>query len=105
MAKVYISGAITETKDYKERFHKAKRKLEAEGHFVFNPVETADDVAWKHRLQNLPEPTWQDYMRADLQELACCDEVYMLKGWRESEGAKFEHLVARTVGIKIRDEE
>lgn len=36
--RVYISGPITGTEDYMERFAKAEEKLTAAGHQVYNPA-------------------------------------------------------------------
>jgi hypothetical protein len=33
--------------------------------------------------------------------LECCDAIYMLKGWENSEGAKEEYVYANKLGLKI----
>ena len=38
MSRIYISGAITGTDDFMERFQKAEEKLKEAGHMVYNPA-------------------------------------------------------------------
>ena len=35
----------------------------------------------------------------------CCDAVYMLRGWEESEGSRIEYSVAQRLGLEILLEE
>ncbi len=43
---------------------------------------------------------WRVHMRADIALLVQCDMIYMLRGWELSKGAKLEHDVATSCGIK-----
>lgn len=89
--RIYISGKITDDANYKVNFEVAELALETAG---FQPVNPAEE--------HLPEgATWADYMRHDIKLLCDCDAIYMLKGWRESAGAKIEHKLARDLGIEI----
>lgn len=91
---IYISGAITGDSQYKAKFQKAKKELEAKGHSVINPAEF-----------DLPEgASWEDYMKRDLAWLCGCDGIYMLKDWRQSRGAKLEHDLAQTLKMQVRYE-
>ena len=98
--KIYISGKITNNKDYKQKFKNAvyflidnKEKLfpnESEITY-FNPAEI-----------KLPDTaTWEDYMRYDLKVLLECQAIFMLDGWKESEGAKTEFFIAQKLKLKI----
>lgn len=93
---VYISGAITGTTDYEERFAKTKNELEKKGFQVCNPVELEPLV--KLHSKN---PHWADYMRTCIRFFSVCDSIYMLKGWQDSRGAKLEHHIAQELGMKI----
>jgi len=42
-----------------------------------------------------------DWLKGDLEMLKRCEAIYMLKGWRESEGAKKEWMLAVAMGIKV----
>jgi hypothetical protein len=91
--KIFISGPITGTTDYMERFSNAQKYLESLGHSVINPVLVTS---------NLPEDTTQkEYLSLDLTMLCMCDAIYMLKGYLESEGALAELHTAKSIGCEI----
>ena len=83
--RIYISGAITGTTDYKERFKKAEKELLKKGYEVINPVNIAE---------NLPPLNYNEYLTIDLLLLSLCDAIYMLKGWHNSNGAIKEYTIA-----------
>lgn len=94
--KVYISGPITGTGDYMERFAEAQKYLESKGFTVINPALVNF---------NLPESTtWDQYMEVSLVLLSWCDAIYMLKGWEDSKGASLEYRTAKNSRIKIIEE-
>jgi hypothetical protein len=43
----------------------------------------------------------QMFLDGDLEILSRCDAIFMLKGWRESEGAKAELDLAKRLGLEI----
>lgn len=83
--KIYISIPIT-GRDYdKQRQHAdlVARKLSCKGYQVVNPFMI-------YAGQN---PTWEDYICADLRAMMDCDAVYFCEGWRDSHGCIIEHEV------------
>ena len=91
--KVYISGPMTGTTDYMERFSKAQKYLESLGHSVINPALVTS---------NLPEDTTQkEYLSLDLTMLRMCDAIYMLNGYENSKGALAELHTAKAIGCEI----
>ena len=94
MSKIYISGKITGTKDYKQRFNNAELYLMNHSDFdIINPA-----------LVNSMLPTnttYQEYMKMSLCMLSMCDTIYMLKGWKDSKGAKLEHEYAKAHNYNI----
>lgn len=95
MNKIYISGKITGTKDYMQRFRMAESEIYFKYHEIniINPAKVND---------NLPESTtYQEYMKMSLCMLSMCDTIYMLKGWRDSKGARLEHEYAKAHNYKI----
>ena len=89
--KVYISGPITGTKDYMERFAAAEQELTSNGHVVINPAKVNS---------NLPEGTTHaEYMKISLELLDMCDTMFMMEGWQHSQGCHTE--MARAIVNKM----
>lgn len=86
--RVYISGAITGTDDYMERFAAAEKLITAAGDIAVNPARINS---------SLPEgTTYSEYMEKSIELLEACDCIYMLDGWEESNGANMELKYAIT---------
>lgn len=81
--RIYISGAITGTDDYMERFSKAEKELAENGYSVINPA--------KVNAQLPEDTTYEEYMKMCFCMLDMCDSIYMLKGWDKSCGANREY--------------
>ena len=81
--KIYISGAISNTDDFMERFAKAEKELTEKGYSVVNPAKVN---------AQLPEDTsYEDYMKMSFCMLDMCDAIYMLQDWKKSCGANREY--------------
>ena len=92
-ARVYISGAIAhhDPEERRRAFGAAEDMLCRLGYEPVNPFKNG-----------LPEEAhWRDHMRADIALLVRCDYIYMLAGWELSKGAKLEHDVATSCGIRV----
>lgn len=93
MKKVYISGKITGTKDYMERFAEVEKKLTEQGYSVINPAKVN---------AMLPQDTeYDDYMKMSFTMLEMCDMIYMMNGWSTSNGACMEYDKARELGKEV----
>lgn len=91
--KIYISGQITGTKDYMDRFENEERRLYELG---FEPINPAKICAV------LPESfTHEEYMRVCLSILSECDGIVMLHGWEKSYGANAELCYALATGKNV----
>lgn len=99
---VYISGKITGTEDYEDRFKKAEMELRSRGFNVLNPVKAGK---WLERRLAPKIPTWVEYMKQDIQAMMSADCIYMLKGYRESKGARLELFLAKVLKYEIIYEE
>lgn len=91
--RIYISGKITGTDDYMERFAKAEKYLIMKGYSVLNPA--------KVNAQMPSDTIYDEYMQIALTMLQMADSIYMLKDWQDSNGAKIEHQIATMLKIDI----
>lgn len=84
--RIYISGAITGTADYIDRFAKAQKELREQGYSVVNPAAVNSA---------LPSDTsYEEYTKMAFTMLDMCDSIYMLSGWDKSCGANREYSYA-----------
>lgn len=95
--KIYISGAITGTDDYMDRFADAEEKPKKEGHSVINPAAVNSMMP--------ADTTYEEYMEMSLTMLDMCGAIYMLKGWEKSCGANREYGYALAADKLIVQEE
>jgi hypothetical protein len=104
--KIYISGPMRGYENLNfDAFDEMEQHLKAEGWTVINPVAM-------DRLMNgwdkYPPEDWQwtqedvyDCMRRDLCFVFECDAIYMLKGWKDSDGANAEYALAKCLGLEL----
>ena len=92
--KIYLSGRITGTTDFQQRFSEAEQELINQGHEVVNPVNLPHDH----------DKRWHSYMKECLKSMLDCDAIYMLKNWHSSKGAIIEKTLAYQLGIQIINE-
>lgn len=81
--RIYISGQITGTNDYMERFSEVEEKLKEEGHSVMNPA--AVNSMLPH------DTTYEEYMKMSIAMLDICGAIYVMEGWEKSCGANREY--------------
>ena len=93
MTRVYISGAITGTTDYMERFSMAELKLLGLGYEVVNPSTI---------LSHIPTTSTHDeYMHVSYALLDICDGIYMMDGWKDSKGSVMEYDYSLEKGLVV----
>ena len=91
--KIFISGPITGTYDYMQRFEAAEAWLKDRGYMVVNPARVLAAIPFE-----LP---WDKCMAITLTLLGECDAIYILDGWVNSDGASVEYCYARKQGLHI----
>ena len=94
MTRTYISGPISgRPNGNQEAFSRAAEHLLKCGYIPVNP----HDVCYLLP----PGSSWAEYMRTNIPALCRCQEIYMLKGWWKSRGARVEWVIARVLGMKV----
>ena len=94
--KVYLSGPISGY-DYDERRMTFALWAETLRDAGFEPVNPMENGVPKDAAS-------EEHMRIDLMMLLECDGIMMLKGWERSLGARLEHEVALSCGMRVMNE-
>ena len=102
MKMIYISGPMSNTPNSNfEAFDKAEKQLVKLGYNVLNPHKICDELNTRF-FEMGKNPEYEDYLKEDiLQMLSKCDKVLVLKGWRQSKGAKLEIATAIACGLDV----
>ncbi len=119
MKKIYIAGKITGEVDTKADLITCTNKFNLYGmkllgtkdisenlNFLF-PHRNNISIQFTHGLHinrqliKSGKGTYQQYMINDITTLLTCDEVHFLPDWINSFGAKLEHRIAKSLGMKI----
>lgn len=90
MKKVYLSGRITGTEDFVERFNMYENVLKIQGYHVINPL----------KLNHKKNATWLEYIITDITALAGCDAIALMPDWQQSAGCRIEFEVAQKLGLQ-----
>lgn len=89
--RVYLSGPITNTKNYKGLFMFAEELVKfGEAEQIYN-----------HAVQVPESSSWGQAMTQCLSEITNYDTIVMLPGWNTSCGAKLERDVALACGMRV----
>lgn len=110
--KIYLAGPMRGYPKFNfPAFFAAAKKLEADGHLVFNPaakdVEKHGDDLWKNSKGSLKEAEKKGFSLRDalgMDTAWICehaDAVAMLPGWKKSKGAKAEKALADALGLEV----
>ena len=92
--KIYISGKITGTTDYQQKFDAAKELIITKGHEPISPLDI-------HHIFRPETTTWEQYMLVDLGMLRASDAILLLPDWGNSKGARIEYGEAVRMRKKI----
>lgn len=86
MKRIYISIPVTGYDLPKVREHAdfIKMALSRKGYVPVNPLD----------IYPCEDPTYNDYIVADIKAMLGCDGVYFCQGWERSCGCNIEHDIA-----------
>ena len=95
---IYISGAITNDPDYKQKFDAAESLIRANFRYVkiINPAKNEVDTTGMDA-----EQIWQAFMEISREQVKRSDIVATLDGWEQSRGAVEEVALAKSNGILV----
>ena len=97
MNRIYLSGKITDNKDYISHFQEA---------YIYCKDKFNCDIVNPSLLNIiLTKGSWCEYMALCIPLLKMCDTIFMMKTWKDSKGAIEELRVAKELGLKIIFEE
>ena len=104
--KVYIAGPMRNYPNYNfDAFDEAYVKLYAKGHIPVSPTDL--DRVYEGWEQYPPEDLVitdelkRRVMRRDLNAIFECEAIYLLHGWKGSEGVAVELALAKYLGLEI----
>ena len=96
MLNVYLSGPITGTDDYQNRFEFGEIKVHqkfGDAARAINPVKIAEQ---------LPESiTYEEIMQICFDTIRACEVVLLMPGWERSMGCNQEHGYAIGIGKEV----
>lgn len=92
---VYISGKITglTEEEFTKNFEAAEMHLKSQGHQTMNPVTLCAEIP--------KDSSWEEYMALCVRGLMNCKEIYMLRNWSDSKGARVERAIAFELGLPV----
>jgi len=90
--RIYISGPITGTSDFRERFRTAAERLTKLGIDFVNPAEL---------YKTMPGAAHVDYIKVCKSMISTCDAMMVLPGFNDSKGCMAEYELAKKLGLPI----
>lgn len=93
----YLSGPITGVDGYMERFNECERGIRKNFHWsVINPARVNGEM---------PDDTsYEEFMEMSVTMMKMCDCIFLMSGWENSKGARFEREYAVIRGMDIYEE-
>lgn len=98
MKRIYLSGPMSGyPNDNKPIFALYAEYYRSLGFEVVNPHDIGDRLQTEMRCQ----PTYEQYLEADITEMLTCDTIILLPGWQHSPGARKEVQKGLSKGLKV----
>ncbi len=101
--KIYIAGKMTGLPEYNyPKFFEKENELLGYGWTTVNPAQIARDfIGEACEFSELTTDILNRLIRLELEVLATCDSIYLIKGWETSVGTKKELQVALALGLEV----
>ena len=98
--KVYLSGPITGTEDYRDRFAHCESRLRREWSGNRNgELEGVNPAKLEHIIPK--SASYEEIMKICFDLLQMCDGIMMMPGWKDSRGCNQEYGFARALRKEI----
>ena len=95
--RIYVSGPMCGVEEYQGRFWAFADAIDrCGGYAVVNPAGFAVKDSSNTDLLDR-----DDWLAIDLKVLEKCDAIFMMPGWRRSEGARMEYEQAKELELTI----
>lgn len=90
MEKIYIVGAVTGVKNWKDKFRDAEWEYSCCGDYkIKTPMDYPGDL------------TQKEYMELSCESVFWADKVVVTKGWENSKGTRAEIALAESFGLPV----
>lgn len=100
MSRVYLAGPMRGLPEFNfPAFHQAASVLRSCGFDVWSPAERDEAEGFNPKGDEAKPLAY--YMRFDLPAVCEADQIVVLPGWEQSQGAQLEVYVARACGIPV----
>ncbi len=91
--KCYIAGPIKgKENNNADAFTYGSKYVTWLGYVPVNPLELE---------KSLINPTLEQILKNDFEELLKCQAIHLLDGWEKSKGATLEYSIAKAIGLKV----
>ena len=102
---VYIAGPMTGIPHLNRgAFDEAERILKCNGYHPINPVRFTEAVGYDFESTEIPERIVEAIKRMEIESIYACDAIYLLKGWENSVGARYELMKALSLSLRIMEQ-
>lgn len=92
--RIYIAGKVTNNENFIEDFQRKEHELKKDGFEVINPIVE----------QYIGVFTYDEWLEHGIWLLDKCEAIYMMKDWKESNGARIEYIYACVKGLMVLEE-
>lgn len=103
--RIYISGRISglshETAYNAFEAGEGSARIHFSQHCFIRSLDSIYCINPMKEVVQTSDLTYNDLMRKDIKLLMDCAGIWMMKGWKESKGATFEHYIAQWLGMAI----
>ena len=99
---MYVSGPMSGKPDFNAAaFEDARRIGQAAGHVMLIPADGESYTDMEAEMLEATPENRAKWMRKDFKLILSADVVWVLDGWRKSEGARDEVRMAQVLGLPV----